>query len=161
MRLKWPNDVWFADRKIGGVLVELKAEADGAPRSSSAWASICGYLPRRAARSRPGERGLAALQDACPATPVAQHAGSGAPRRAFEYAAGLRAPKALRRFGPSGWRSMRSAGASGARARWRRAASQGIARGVDDDGALLLEHGGRMHKFVSGEASLRLSEGDA
>src|SRR5258708_675914 len=27
--LKWPNDIWFQDRKIGGVLIELKAVAGG------------------------------------------------------------------------------------------------------------------------------------
>ena len=27
--LKWPNDIWFQDRKIGGVLIELRAEAGG------------------------------------------------------------------------------------------------------------------------------------
>jgi BirA family biotin operon repressor/biotin-[acetyl-CoA-carboxylase] ligase len=35
----------------------------------------------------------------------------------------------------------------------------GIARGVDSDGALLLETNERMQRFVSGEASLRLSAG--
>ena len=33
--------------------------------------------------------------------------------------------------------------------------SEGIARGIDLDGALLLEVGGRIERFVSGEASLR------
>jgi len=37
----------------------------------------------------------------------------------------------------------------------------GIARGVDTDGALLLETKERMQRFVSGEASLRLFMGDA
>jgi biotin-(acetyl-CoA carboxylase) ligase len=37
----------------------------------------------------------------------------------------------------------------------------GIARGVDEDGGLLLENGGRLEKFMSGEASLRLLAGDA
>jgi BirA family biotin operon repressor/biotin-[acetyl-CoA-carboxylase] ligase len=37
----------------------------------------------------------------------------------------------------------------------------GIARGVDSDGALLLETKERMQRFVSGEASLRLGVGDA
>ncbi len=27
--LKWPNDVWFGDRKVGGVLLEMRAEASG------------------------------------------------------------------------------------------------------------------------------------
>jgi BirA family biotin operon repressor/biotin-[acetyl-CoA-carboxylase] ligase len=39
------------------------------------------------------------------------------------------------------------------------AAIFGIARGVDSDGALLLETKERMQRFVSGEASLRLSAG--
>ena len=32
---------------------------------------------------------------------------------------------------------------------------QGVARGVEDDGALLVEIDGRLQKFVSGEVSLR------
>jgi BirA family transcriptional regulator, biotin operon repressor / biotin---[acetyl-CoA-carboxylase] ligase len=39
------------------------------------------------------------------------------------------------------------------------AAIVGIARGVDSDGALLLETKERMQRFVSGEASLRLGLG--
>jgi BirA family biotin operon repressor/biotin-[acetyl-CoA-carboxylase] ligase len=38
-------------------------------------------------------------------------------------------------------------------------AVSGIARGVDADGALLLETTDRMQRFVSGEASLRLIHG--
>jgi BirA family biotin operon repressor/biotin-[acetyl-CoA-carboxylase] ligase len=34
-------------------------------------------------------------------------------------------------------------------------AIEGVARGVDGDGALLLDSGGRLQKFVSGEVSLR------
>jgi len=40
-------------------------------------------------------------------------------------------------------------------------ATSGLARGVDAEGSLLLESGGRMQRFVSGEVSLRLTEGDA
>lgn len=29
VHLKWPNDVWFADRKLGGILVELLGEPNG------------------------------------------------------------------------------------------------------------------------------------
>jgi BirA family biotin operon repressor/biotin-[acetyl-CoA-carboxylase] ligase len=27
--LKWPNDIWFDDRKAGGILIEVRAEASG------------------------------------------------------------------------------------------------------------------------------------
>src|ERR1700688_499021 len=27
--LKWPNDIWFDDRKMGGILIEVRAEAGG------------------------------------------------------------------------------------------------------------------------------------
>ena len=39
-------------------------------------------------------------------------------------------------------------------------AISGTARGVDEEGALLLETGDRVQRFVSGEASLRVIEGD-
>jgi biotin-(acetyl-CoA carboxylase) ligase len=39
-------------------------------------------------------------------------------------------------------------------------AVSGTARGVDAEGALLLDTGDRLQRFVSGEASLRLIEGD-
>jgi hypothetical protein len=32
---------------------------------------------------------------------------------------------------------------------------------VDEDGGLLLEHGGNVDKFIAGEASLRLIPGEA
>ena len=38
---------------------------------------------------------------------------------------------------------------------------EGIARGADTDGALLIESGGRLQRFVSGEASLRLGLGES
>jgi len=41
-----------------------------------------------------------------------------------------------------------------------RTAISGTARGVDQEGALLLDTGDRVQRFVSGEASLRVIEGD-
>ena len=43
---------------------------------------------------------------------------------------------------------------------WASRRAAGTARGVDEDGALLLEATDGVRRFVSGEASLRLIEGD-
>lgn len=68
VRLKWPNDLWLAERKLGGLLVEGGSERDGAARAvmglglnmrmpqafaqhiDQAWADLAGalgYMPSR------------------------------------------------------------------------------------------------------------------
>ena len=59
------------------------------------------------------------------------------------------------------WRSLDALRGRPARVLLARAAVEGIARGVDEDGGLLLEHGGNVDKFIGGEASLRLIPGEA
>jgi BirA family biotin operon repressor/biotin-[acetyl-CoA-carboxylase] ligase len=59
------------------------------------------------------------------------------------------------------WLALDALGGRAARVIGAEGSIDGIARGVDGDGALLLEGGGRLHRFVSGDVSLRLSEGEA
>jgi BirA family transcriptional regulator, biotin operon repressor / biotin---[acetyl-CoA-carboxylase] ligase len=159
IRLKWPNDVWLADRKIGGVLVELKTEADGAAQVVIG----IGLNVRLSAEARraieAGGLRVAALQDACPA-PLSRNALAAA--LLGELLSMLEAFEA-EGFSPfrAEWLALDALGGRAARVLGAQGGLVGIARGVDVEGALLLEDGGRLHRFVSGEVSLRLSEGDS
>jgi len=65
--LKWPNDIWFAERKIGGVLVELRAEASG-PAHVVIGVGVNAALPAAARREiEAGGACVAAVADACDA----------------------------------------------------------------------------------------------
>jgi BirA family transcriptional regulator, biotin operon repressor / biotin---[acetyl-CoA-carboxylase] ligase len=159
VRLKWPNDVWLADRKIGGVLVELKAEADGA---AQVVIGIGLNLRLSAEERRAIEAGgarVAALQDACSASLSRNTLAAALLEELLRMLEGFEAEG----FAPfrAEWLALDALGGRAARVLGEQGGIAGIARGVDVDGALLLEDGGHLHRFVSGEVSLRLSEGDA
>ncbi len=159
IRLKWPNDVWFNARKVGGVLLELRAEEGGLAHVVIG-VGLNVSLPA-AARLEIEATGVraAAVADACP-QPVSRNV----------LAAALldELLSMLAQFEREGFAAFRDAWIGLDALRDRRArvvagegAISGTARGVDEDGALLLDSGGRMQRFVSGEVSLRLIEGDA
>ena len=67
--LKWPNDIWFEDRKIGGVLIELRAEASG-PAHVVIGVGVNVALPAAARREiEAGGARVAAVADACAVAP--------------------------------------------------------------------------------------------
>jgi BirA family biotin operon repressor/biotin-[acetyl-CoA-carboxylase] ligase len=152
--LKWPNDIVYRDRKIGGVLIELRAEAGG-PAFVVIGIGINVTLPAAARRKieAAGTR-PAALADAC----------AQAPSRNLTVGVLLdELLSMLLSFEREGFAPYRDAWSNLDALRDRpalvllgRDAIAGIARGVDDEGALLLEIAGRNRKFVSGEVSLRL-----
>jgi BirA family biotin operon repressor/biotin-[acetyl-CoA-carboxylase] ligase len=158
VKLKWPNDIWFEDRKIGGVLIELRAEASG-PAHVVIGLGLNVTLPAAAQREMEaaGMR-VAAVADAC----------SVAPSRNLVAAAILdELLSMLTQFEREGfaafreaWTALDALNGRPARVLLADAALSGTARGVDQEGALLLETGNRVQRFVSGEASLRVIEGD-
>jgi BirA family biotin operon repressor/biotin-[acetyl-CoA-carboxylase] ligase len=159
VRLKWPNDVWLADRKIGGVLVELKTEAGG-PAQAVLGIGLNLRLSPEARRSiEAGGVRVAALSDACPA-PVSRN---GLVAALLEELLSMLGGFEAEGFAPfrAEWLALDALGGRAARVLGADGGTAGIARGVDGDGALLLEGGGRLHRFVSGEVSLRLGEGEA
>ena len=156
--LKWPNDIWFRDRKLGGVLIELRAESGG-PAHVVIGVGLNVSLSEEA-RRQIGASGaaVAAAADACMTAP------------SRNLVAGAILDELLsmlvqyEQLGFSAFRDEWTA-LDGLKDRPAQVvvggtAIRGIARGVDSDGALLLETQERMQRFVSGEASLRLS-GDA
>jgi BirA family biotin operon repressor/biotin-[acetyl-CoA-carboxylase] ligase len=155
--LKWPNDIWFNDRKLGGVLIELRAEAGG-PAHVVIGVGVNVRLSQDArARIEAVGSQVAAVADACRQPPsrnlvagaildellsmLAQYERSGfaAFRDAWSALDGLYGRPALVVVGQT--------------------SVAGIARGVDADGALLLETEHHLQRFISGEASLRLIDG--
>ncbi len=158
IRLKWPNDIWWGGRKIGGVLVELRTEA-AAPAHVVIGVGLNVALSageRRAIESA-GVR-AAAISDACPAPPSRNVLAAAL----FEELLGM-----LDEFERSGfaafrreWTMLDALGGRQVRVLAGDGSVEGTARGVDPDGALLLEVRGQLQRHVSGEVSLRLNEGD-
>jgi BirA family biotin operon repressor/biotin-[acetyl-CoA-carboxylase] ligase len=155
--LKWPNDIWFNDRKLGGVLIELRGEAGG-PAHVVIGIGVNISLPEETRLEvEAGGVAVAAVADACRQPP------------SRNFAAGAILDELLsmllqyERFGFAAFRDAWTAldGLSGRPAQVIVGQSSilGIARGVDADGALLLETPDRLQRFVSGEASLRLTHG--
>jgi BirA family biotin operon repressor/biotin-[acetyl-CoA-carboxylase] ligase len=154
--LKWPNDVWFNDRKIGGVLIELKADTSG-PAHVVIGIGLNVYRSA-AARRELEEAGVraAAVADACSA---------GVSRNGLAGALLDELLSMLEQFEQEGFAPFRDSwlGLDALRGRSAQVlagdrAIAGMARGVDADGALLLESAGLMQRFLSGEVSLRLTE---
>jgi BirA family biotin operon repressor/biotin-[acetyl-CoA-carboxylase] ligase len=141
-RLKWPNDVLIAGRKIAGILLESRIVGN----ASTAVIAI-GVGINLAQRAFP-----AAL--AARATSIAIESGRTVPRDAMLGAL-------LEAF--DAWRTrLESDGIAPVRARWLALADtigrrvsidgvSGVAVDLDPDGALVLEDGGRRHRVLAGE----------
>ncbi len=156
VRLKWPNDVWFEDQKLGGVLVETRT--GGGSLHVVVGIGLNLHL-NEAARREIGTLGLAALDAACP-SPVSRNAAAAALLTEL-----LSMLPVFERHGFAAfrdeWRALDALRGRPAQVLLPQAVVDGIARGVDEDGGLLLEHGGNVERFITGEASLRLIRGDA
>lgn len=157
--LKWPNDIWFDDRKLGGVLIELRADAGGP-------AHVVVGVGLNASLSR-GMRHMVEASGLC----VSAVAEASSEKISRNRMAGLLLEELLSMLGQfetegfapfrDAWQALDVLRGRGAQVLVGDGAISGTARGVDADGALLLESGGRLHRFVSGEVSLRSTEGDA
>lgn len=148
VHLKWPNDLYVARRKLGGIL----AEASGPPPN----VVVVGCGVNIAPAAYPPD-----LRDR--ATSLESELGR--PIDRFLVLAETLAAVASRhrdllegRFDAilDGWRS-RAPGAAGARVSWTRAAGSeaavvaGVTAGIDQDGALLVRHDGRTTRIVAGQ----------
>jgi BirA family biotin operon repressor/biotin-[acetyl-CoA-carboxylase] ligase len=156
--LKWPNDIWFEDRKIGGVLIELRAEAGG-PAHVVIGIGLNVALPAEARRRiEAGGLRIAALSEACAAAP-SRNLVAGAILDELLSMLGRYEREGFAAFRDA-WLELDALSGRPARVLLADAVISGTARGVDSEGALLLDTGDRVQRFVSGEASLRMLEGD-
>ncbi len=158
MTLKWPNDIWFESRKIGGVLIELRAEAGG-PAHVVIGVGINVTLTAEARRE---------IESSGVAVAAVADASGGLPSRNLVAGAILdELLSMLARFERDGfgafrdtWTALDALSGRPVQVLLAEKCLYGTARGVDRDGALLLETASGVQRFVSGEASLRLIEGD-
>jgi BirA family biotin operon repressor/biotin-[acetyl-CoA-carboxylase] ligase len=157
--LKWPNDLWLLDpggnpaagRKLGGILIETISV--GAQRMCVVGVGL-NVAPQPVAPESLSH-GYACLQELDPAF---------TPPLALQRVA-LPLVQALRRFEAAGFAPLV---ADFARRDLLRGHAvlvsggepvQGVAAGVDEQGALLLERAGVVDRVLSGEVSVRLAAG--
>lgn len=160
VRLKWPNDLWFQGRKLGGILVETAhmGQGTGAPRLVVAGIGI--NIARPAAGSLPPPDTASATG----MTPVA-------PAGLAEICVGQTAGETLELVGPAVASALQLFAAKGFAAFAARFAqrdallglavrlsdgSEGVANGVDATGALQLTRAdGQTVSITSAEVSVR------
>jgi BirA family biotin operon repressor/biotin-[acetyl-CoA-carboxylase] ligase len=152
LTLKWPNDIVHAGAKLGGILIDLRGEAAG-PAYIVVGIGINVCLPRTALAQLAAE-GVEAVDLAALGEAPARN------RLAAVLIAEL--AQALVEFGARGmaafadeWQAADALNGRPVRVLHGGQALEGVARGVDGDGALLLETGDRRQRILSGEVSVR------
>lgn len=154
--LKWPNDIWFEERKLGGILLELQAEANG-PAYVVIGLGLNYRLPAAGRREIEATGTQAAeMHELFAGEPPGRNELVAA---IIEEIAAVLANFSTRGFAPFHAEWQQADALSGRTVTTHKGSDVhgGIARGIDDDGALLLEYRGRIIKIVSGEVSLRLT----
>lgn len=153
--LKWPNDLIWRGGKLGGILIELNAEAGG-PAHVVTGIGVNVRLPEKLRRrialgrnDRPVD-----LAEICGGKPPSRN----------RLAAAIIAEclRVLVEFGESGfapwlnrWNELDALAGQPVEFELGGDSVRGIARGADSDGALKIEIDGRIRRFVSGEISPR------
>lgn len=143
--LKWPNDLEVGSRKLGGILLEMAAEADRVE-----WV-VVGIGVNVA---DPHAAGTAWVRESAPTAAVADLAAA-----VLDGIAG-----AYREFVMRGFAIQRSAYEARLQSRGAEVAvrnlggdvaAEGVLRGVADNGALLLERDGQISAVHAGEVTMR------
>lgn len=154
LTLKWPNDLLHGGRKLGGILCELRAEAAG-PAYVVVGVGVNVALPS-AASAAIEATGLE------PVSLVDLFSGPLPSRSQLAAALVGQLALALAEFEHQGfapfhdeWREADALFARPVRLQRGERMIEGIARGIDGDGALLFDAGGRIERVVSGEVTVR------
>jgi BirA family biotin operon repressor/biotin-[acetyl-CoA-carboxylase] ligase len=156
--LKWPNDVVTADGKLAGILIEMVSEAAGpALVVVGIGMNIALGAGLRDAIRADGNRATDVLALAAASHAPLPDRNTLAARLVGDGVA------TLRRWEREGfvvlqpeWESLDVLRGRDVILRGATGELRGVARGVDIDGALLLDDGGTVHRCSSGEASVRI-----
>jgi BirA family biotin operon repressor/biotin-[acetyl-CoA-carboxylase] ligase len=151
VRLKWPNDLWVDGRKLGGILIQLRGEAAG-PCDAVIGLGINVRMPATfAARIDQPWCDLDALAHVVPTS-----------RNALAAGVINTLLPALEQFERDGltpflprWRALDALPGKPVRVLEGRDARDGIACGIDDQGALRVQHEDGERRYHGGEVSVR------
>lgn len=155
IELKWPNDLVWDHRKLGGILVEFTAEAQGRCHVVAGLGINVAMPPQLLEDVSDWPAGAVDLRQATD---------GGEPRRTELATALVDALKALfadyerHGFAPyrDEWRSADYLNGQAVRVDEASGSVHGTARGIDADGALLVETGAdRSRRIISGDVSVR------
>jgi BirA family biotin operon repressor/biotin-[acetyl-CoA-carboxylase] ligase len=153
--LKWPNDLIWQQRKLGGILIEMRGESAG-PAQVVIGIGVNMRMPGQV-RIMLAEQQAALIADVHEImrerTP---------PRNALIAMLVEEATRMLQTFGAKGfapfaeeWRRLDTLSDAPVRVISGSETTFGRARGVDLDGTLLVDVEGELRRFASGEVSLR------
>jgi len=153
--LKWPNDLIWQQRKLGGILIEMRGESAG-PAQVVIGIGINMRMPA-SARLMLAEQQAALISDVHEImrdrTP---------PRNAVIAILVEEVTRMLQTFGTKGfepfadeWHKLDTLADAQVRVMSGAETTFGRARGVDVDGTLLVDVDGELRRFASGEVSLR------
>ena len=153
--LKWPNDLIWQQRKLGGILIEMRGESAG-PSQVVIGIGINVRMPATA-------RLLLAEQQAALISDVHEIMRERTPtRNALVAVLVEEVTKMLQTFGAKGfepfaeeWRRLDTLADAPVRVMSGSETTFGRARGVDLNGTLLVDVDGELRRFASGEVSLR------
>jgi BirA family biotin operon repressor/biotin-[acetyl-CoA-carboxylase] ligase len=154
--LKWPNDVLRGGGKLGGVLCELRAEAAG-PAYVVIGVGLNVRLPEATRNAILAGGGIA------PADLAGTSRGAPVPSRAplaaalYDELVRMACEFELQGFAPfiDEWNRADALRDRPVRILAHATERDGVARGIDTDGALCVELGGRIERLASGEVTLR------
>ena len=152
--LKWPNDLRVGDDKLGGILIEQRGEAGGACRVDiGIGINVSMSAEQAGALGQPWTSLQAALASSEHKLPE---------RNALAASLLAELVNALIEFESAGfasfvadWSTLDATANQPVRIEGGGEPLQGIARGVDAQGALIVEAQGRRHHIHAGEVSLR------
>jgi BirA family transcriptional regulator, biotin operon repressor / biotin---[acetyl-CoA-carboxylase] ligase len=154
VRLKWPNDLVTANGKLGGILIEMRAEAGG-PVHVVIGIGL-NVLLDAAAREAVKASGNVADDLRAHRDPVPD-------RNAMVAALLARLVPALETFPRAGfaphmarWNELDALKDREVRIENAGELTRGVARGIDAHGALLVETPGGVRRFISGEVTVRV-----
>jgi BirA family biotin operon repressor/biotin-[acetyl-CoA-carboxylase] ligase len=152
LRLKWPNDLWCGEAKLGGILIEQRGESGGACRV------VIGLGLNVAMRS------ATTAHIGQPWTTLAEQLGKPPSRNALAGTLLGHWVAMLERFTHEGfapfeprWRALDLLRNRAVTLALPEGELAGIARGVDEAGALLVDAGETRRRILSGDVSLRVT----